>query len=78
MSFGGVVCFRRVMVTRTDRVTISLVVLAVKPFYVRPLPLHSVVMIKFLVVIALSVPLHYLFQCLGTEPRALHMLKISI
>lgn len=43
-----------------------------------PLPLHSVVMIKFLVVIALSVPLHYLFHCLGTEPRALHMLKISI
>lgn len=78
MSFGGVVCFGRVMVTLTDRVTISLVVLAVKPLYVRPLPLHSVVMIKFLVVIALSAPLRYLFQCLGTEPRALHMLKISI
>ena len=42
-----------------------------------PLPLHDVVMIKFLVVIALFVPL-LLFQCLGTEPRALHMLKISI
>lgn len=78
MNFGGVVCFGRVMVTLTDRITISLVVLAVRPLYVRPLPLHRVVMIKFLVVIALSAPLHYLFQCLGTEPRALHMLKISI
>lgn len=74
MSFGGVACFGRVMVTLTDS-SDSLVVLAVNHFMSSPsVQGHDD---QVLVVIALSVPLHYLFQCLGPEPRALHMLKIS-